>query len=311
MTAAVIDLGTNTFHLIIVELSAGDPRTLFKTNLPVKLGEGKINENIIIPEAFERGIIALKGFKKEIIKHNVEVVKAIATSAIRSAKNGLDFVNAAKAQAGIDITVINGDQEADYIYQGVNATGLIDNTSLIVDIGGGSIEFIICNPGEILWKKSYDIGAARLQQAYFKSDPISRKDQESIRLRLRTELSDLRLICDCHKPLHLIGSAGAFESFATMINDDVDIKQLKASTISISSYFQLSEKLIMSTHSERTDFKGLIKLRVDMIVIASLITNYVMEMINPEKFSVSTYDLKMGVLPTLIKHLKEPDKAFQ
>lgn len=299
MIAAVIDLGTNTFHLIIAELSDEDPRIVFKTNLPVKLGEGKINENIIIPAAFERGISALKGFKEEIDKHRVNVVKAIATSAIRSAENGQDFVIAAKEEAGIEITVIEGDQEAEYIYQGVNATGLIDLNSLIIDIGGGSTEFIICNPNGILWKKSYNIGAARLQQAYFKSDPISIADQQAIHGRLQTELEDLKAACELFKPMQLIGSAGAFESFVTMINTDQDIKKLNSTSIDLAGYLELSRKLITSTHAEREKFEGLITLRVDMIVIAALITNYVLEMIHPEKLSVSTYDLKMGVLSTL------------
>lgn len=299
MKAAVIDLGTNTFHLIIAELSESEPNILFKTNLPVKLGEGKINENIIIPAAFERGILALKGFKEEIDKHNVEVVKAIATSAIRSADNGQAFVKEAKEQAGIEITVIDGNQEAEYIYQGVNATGLIEVNSLIIDIGGGSTEFIICNPEGVLWKKSYNIGAARLQQAYFKSDPISLNDQQAIQGKLQTELEDLRTACERFKPLQLIGSAGAFESFVTMINGNQDIKQSKSAAINITRYLELSNKLITSTHAKREKFEGLITLRVDMIVIAALITNYILQMIQPEKLSVSTYDLKMGVLATL------------
>jgi exopolyphosphatase/guanosine-5'-triphosphate,3'-diphosphate pyrophosphatase len=299
MTAAVIDLGTNTFHLIIAELSDEGPKILFKTSLPVKLGEGRINDNIIIPEAFERGLTALEGFKKEIDKHSVQVVKAIATSAIRSADNGQDFVDAARNRAGINITVIDGDQEAAYIYEGVNATGVIDRTSLIMDIGGGSTEFILCNSEQVLWKKSYNIGAARLQQAYFKSDPISPEEQHAIYKRLNAELKDLKEVCETYKPLQLVGSAGAFESFVTMINSDVDIKQLKTTTIDINSYFELSKKLIESTHTERENFEGLIKLRVDMIVIACLLTNFVLDMVNPEKLSISTYDLKMGVLSTL------------
>ena len=299
MTAAVIDLGTNTFHLIIAELSATEPNILYKTNVPVKLGEGRINDNVIIPAAFERGITTLKEFKQEIEKHQVDVVKAIATSAIRSAENGQDFVKAAREQAGIEISIVDGNQEADYIYHGVKATGLINYTSLIIDIGGGSTEFILCNPTEVLWKKSYNIGAARLQQAYFKSDPISLEEQEQIRQRLETELIDLRTACQKYNPVQLISSAGAFESFAIMLNEQEDLKLLKSSPIALTSYQDLSKKLITSSHEERKNFKGLIALRVDMIVIASLLTNYVLDTIKPEKFSVSTYDLKMGVLATL------------
>src|SRR5215217_7922611 len=119
MKAAVIDLGTNTFHLIIANLSNNDINILFKTNEPVRLGEGRINDNMIIPEAFERGINTLKKFKEEIDRHNVDVVKAVATSAIRSAANGADFIRAAKKDAEIKINIATGDEEADYIFNGV------------------------------------------------------------------------------------------------------------------------------------------------------------------------------------------------
>lgn len=87
MIAAVIDLGTNTFHLVIAKITADGIQVIYKTNLPVKLGEGRINDNIIIPEAYARGLQALQGFNREIEKYQVDVVKAIATSAIRSAAN--------------------------------------------------------------------------------------------------------------------------------------------------------------------------------------------------------------------------------
>jgi len=96
MKAAVIDLGTNTFHLIIAEISATNVQIIYKTNVPVRLGQGRINENIIIPEAFERGVETLKNFKQKIDKYQVQQTLAIATSAVRSAANGSDFVDAAK-----------------------------------------------------------------------------------------------------------------------------------------------------------------------------------------------------------------------
>ncbi len=157
MKAAVIDLGTNTFHLIIAECQGSDVQVLYKTNVPVRLGQGRINENVIIPEAFERGIRTLKDFKLEIDRHQVAVTRAIATSAVRSADNGQDFVDAAKL-AGIEIEVISGDQEAAYIFEGVKATGTINGTSLIMDIGGGSTEFIICDEKGLIWKKATTSG---------------------------------------------------------------------------------------------------------------------------------------------------------
>nr|WP_199075467.1 exopolyphosphatase [Pedobacter sp. ASV19] len=299
MRAAVIDLGTNTFHLIIADLS-NRINVVYKTNSPVKLGEGKINENIIIPEAFERGLQTLISFAEEIKNQQVDVVRATATSAVRSAANGADFVKAAKLRAGIDIEVISGEEEAGYIFMGVQATGVIVEPSLIMDIGGGSTEFILCNPEQVLWKKSYNIGAARLMQAYFKSDPISEADKNIILDHLENTLRELKEACAAHQPLALIGSAGAFETFATLLLKDVEVKEIASCTLPMAAYKKLAAELIASTHEERAGMKGLIPLRVDMIVLAAILTNYVINEIGLEKLSLSTYDLKMGVLQSLL-----------
>lgn len=301
MKAAVIDLGTNTFHLIIADLEANNGELIYKTNLPVRLGEGRLNDNIIIPEAFERGLLGLEGFAATIKEYDVAVVKATATSAIRSASNGADFVKAAKSKAGIDITIIDGDTEAAYIYKAVQATGLIQDTTLVMDIGGGSTEFIICTSETIRWKKSYNIGAARLMQAFFKSDPISEDDKSAIYHHLAKETEALLQQCEAFKPVNLIGSAGAFESFAgmLMIQNNKPAKDIKSGKIDFMQYLQLAEKLIASTHEQRTHMAGLIPLRVDMIVIASLLVNFVLENTRIKQLSLSTSDLKMGVLATL------------
>lgn len=299
MRAAVIDLGTNTFHLIIAELTtSGSIDIIFKTNSPVKLGEGRINENIIIPDAFERGIHTLKQFKVEIEKYGATMVKAIATSAIRSAVNGVDFIAAAKAQAGIEIEVITGDQEAQYIYEGVKSTGAIEGISLIMDIGGGSTEFIICNCHALVWKQSFNIGASRLMQAYFNSDPINKEDRLKIETHLDDILDELKTACSIYRPTQLIGSAGAFETFAALTLKE-DLEMIKFKTIPFESYQELSAQLIASTHQERDQIPGLIKLRVDMIVMAAILTNYVLKTCDIQQIKLSTYDLKMGVLSTL------------
>jgi exopolyphosphatase/guanosine-5'-triphosphate,3'-diphosphate pyrophosphatase len=296
MKAAVIDLGTNTFHLIIADITPAGVEVIYKTNVPVRLGEGRINENVIIPEAFERGIQTLETFSAEIDKQGVAMTRAIATSAVRSSANGADFVASAANRARINIEVISGEDEAAFIFNGVKATGVISDTSLIMDIGGGSTEFIICNAESYLWKKSYNIGAARLLQAYFHSDPVSTADRSAIIQRLTRELPDLITACAAHQPKVLIGSAGAFETFATMLLKDINVKNISSASLDIDAYKSLAGKLISSSHAERAAMPDLIPLRVDMIVIAALITNYVLEQTGLQSISLSTYDLKMGVL---------------
>lgn len=292
MRLAVIDLGTNTFHLLIGE---GVDKILYKSTVPVLLGQGRINQHMIIPEAMERGIRTLSAFKAVIDTYNVDAIKAVATSAVRSAENGQEFVRKA-AETGINIEVISGETEAGYIFSGVMATGLIRQTTLVMDIGGGSTEFIICNPQGALWKKSYNIGAARLMQAFFHSDPLSEAEHQSIIAHLDHALPDLKAACAQYKPSLLVGSAGAFESFAALLNDGNEISNVAAASLDIDRYKALSQHLISATHSERANMKGLISLRVDMIVIAAIITDYILAQMNIQQLSLSAYDLKWGVL---------------
>ncbi len=304
MRVAVIDLGTNTFHLLIAETAANQPEILYKANVPVKLGESRINENIIIPEAFERGINCLKDFSKTIADYRVDKLRATATSAVRSAENGKDFVNAVNERAGIKIEIISGNEEAEFIYRGVKLSGAIQEPSLIMDIGGGSVEFILCDIEKLIWKKSYNIGAARLMQHFFKSDPLSDTDKQHILFHIQEQLEDLFEICEKYKPQILIGSAGAFETFAELLagkqHQRIAIDRLKTYLFNYDDYIELALKLINSTHQQRVEMPGIIPLRVDMIVIAALITNYVLGRAKINRLTLSTYDLKMGVLASMM-----------
>ncbi len=304
MRVAVIDLGTNTFHLLIAETAEKELKILYKTNVPVKLGEGRINDNIIIATAFERGINCLRDFSNTIAKYQGHKIRATATSAVRSAENGNDFVDAVKEQTGITIETISGDAEAALIYEGVKLSGAITDLSLIMDIGGGSVEFILCDAEKLIWKKSYNIGAARLMQQFFKSDPINDGDKNAILFHIQNQLTDLFEICEKHQPKVLIGSAGAFETYAELVirknNLKTDINNTKIFEFNFDDYVEIAGKLLNSTHKERSEMPGIIPLRVDMIVIAALITNYVLGRAKINQLTLSTYDLKMGVLASLI-----------
>lgn len=296
MRIAAIDLGTNTFHLIIAETANNGFNVIYKTNHPVKLGEDITKENKIITTAFERGLSCLKIFKATLDEYKVDKLRAVATSGVRSATNGQHFIDVVKEETAITIDVIDGNQEAELIYEGVKFSGAITNKSLIIDIGGGSTEFIFCDDKQYYWKKSFDIGAARLMQKFFKSDPISKVDKQAINEHLTNTLAELITYGKTFNANTLIGSAGAFETFTSMLNPAVDIKNIAKTTFAIADYKNLSAKLISATHLERQAMPNLIPLRVDMIVMATIITNYVLEALNITNVAVSTYDLKMGVL---------------
>lgn len=310
MRIAILDLGTNTFHLLITSVNAkGEWKKVFKSKKAVKLGEGAIHKNEIAPVPFKRGIRALLHYKKIIDIHKPEKVFAFATSAIRSAKNGGEFVKAIHENTGIEVTVISGSKEAELIYFGVRQCfDLGTSPSLIMDIGGGSTEFIIANSKEIFWKQSYNIGAARLLELFAPSDPIQTVEIKKTEAFLSKELSSLIVAVESYKPVKLIGSSGSFDTYAEMIGHHFYKKNVirNANTyhFNMDEYFHLHQKILFSTTAQRNKMKGLVKMRVDMIVLASICTAFVLRKTGIKEMSMSKYALKEGALYKVISDLE-------
>ena len=301
---AILDLGTNTFQLLIANIIDNKPVLVSEESIAVKLAEGGIEKGYISEAAFNRGLSALKQFKKSIDKYQVKLVRAAATSALRSASKGAEFLGKIRSETGIVPEIISGEREAELIYQGVKAAiNIGDEKCLIIDIGGGSVEFIICNQEEIFWKRSYDIGAARLMEQFHHSDPISEADINKLNLYLGSILSELKTQTKIHKPELLIGSAGAFETFATLIDP-----QFKPSftnpeiKIELSDFAGVSKLILKSSHAERSSNPAIIPVRVDMIIMATLITKYVLNQFAFKALKLSTYSLKEGLLFEFIKN---------
>ncbi|RKR82711.1 exopolyphosphatase/guanosine-5'-triphosphate,3'-diphosphate pyrophosphatase [Mucilaginibacter gracilis] len=301
---AVMDLGTNTFHLMIARVTDGHFTQIARDHEPVKLGEGGINKGFIQQNAFDRGLATMHRFSLQIKQYNIQRVKAIATSALRSAKNGQAFIDNVKEQTGIEIEIIDGLQEATYIYQGVKASGaLTDDKALIMDIGGGSVEFIICTNNTMLWKQSFEIGAARLIERFHQVDPIPHQSITALHNYLGESLQPLFEAAQGITVNKLIGSAGAFETFAEVIELETqpafDVKDIKTYNFDIDHLVRITDVLIASSNKQRQAMKGIISLRVDMIVAASIITRYVMQKLDIKQVSMSTYSLKEGVMAGL------------
>ena len=300
---AILDLGTNTFHLLIADIRNNYiPEIVYQETIAVKLGEGGISKGYISDEAIERGIKALVKYKLCIDKFHPDQIKSAATAAIRSASNGGAFIEKVKKITGIELEIIDGDLEAELIYKGVRAAVKIEMNSLIIDIGGGSVELIICDKVKILWKKSYPIGAAWLMDQFHHSNPISQSEVEKLYRYLDQNLADLKEQLHIYKPELIIGSAGAFESFAKMQDAGFKPTFVKPEFIlDIEKFHGISNMLITSTHEQRLQMPQLIPVRVDMIVVASLLIKYILKICEPTALKVSAYSLKEGILFGLVK----------
>lgn len=298
---AIIDLGTNTFNLLFAEKSSDDGwrpvKVLRKT---VKLGKGGLRHGIIAPAAFQRGLKALVGFSELIRRYDPGTTIALATSGIRSTSNGTEFIRQVHRHTGIRIKTITGEQEAGLILDGVRQT-LPDDIGkvLIMDIGGGSTEFIIADKKKTYWKRSFAIGVSRLRERFEPSDTITKTELVAVTDHLQCELLPLFQALEIHKPSSLVGASGSFESFSAMIAAQHGQKDMLSGSgfipISKKSLTSLHRRLIHSDSAQRRRMKGLVSMRMDMIVIASISTDVVLKAFPFKKIHATAYALKEGV----------------
>lgn len=303
MRIAVIDAGTNVFHLLIVEKSEQGFQKVFKIKESVRLGENGITTNSISQKSFERGVDVFKKFKIYCNTHHVDKIIATGTAALRLAKNANDFISTVEVETGIEIKIISGDNEAELIWNGVrHALNIGLDKVIIIDIGGGSVEFIIANQAEIFWKQSLDIGVALLIEKYKIADPVAIADIENIESYLGKIMQDVLVACAQHQPKMIIGSSGSFDTFAALIgyqfyNSDV-LHNQTSYTYKLADYTKIHQQLLNSTQQQRLAMKGMLPIRADMILMASILLNYFIVKLNIAEMKLSTYALKEGMMYT-------------
>lgn len=311
MKVAVIDMGTNTFHLIIVEVQKDDFRIVFREKTAVKIGEKGINHGMITDEAIVRALKALHRFNEVIEEEKVEQVFATATSAIRNARNGEDLVKQIKKETGIETRIISGLEEAEFIYYGVKkALRIGSEPALIMDIGGGSIEFIIGSEEEIFWKQSFEIGGQRMVEKFQRHDPMLKEEKLELKDYLESNLVELFEEVERYKPKTLIGSSGTFDTLSDIYRLKDDMEKAPDTTeypLTLTAFDQIFQELLIKTKDERLQIPGMIPLRVDMIVVACVLIDYIIDKLSIQDIRVSAYALKEGVLLNTLHSLKKQE----
>lgn len=297
----IIDLGTNTFHLLVAERVDSQYTIIYQNRVPAKVGMGGINQNIITEEGVERAIKAISDFQTTLKEMGVEKVMAFGTSALRSSNNGNEVIQKIKNATGIETKIISGEEEAELIYLGVRAAvKLGKEKSLIVDIGGGSVEFIIGNDQEIFWKHSFDIGAQRLLEKFQKHDPISSEEIKMLDQFFDSSLQPLLTQLGVHLPKTLVGSSGTFDTLSDIYCSRNNIQQQSPETpLTIVAFYEIFEELIVKNRPQRMKIAGMIEMRVDMIVVACCLIDFLLKRHSFSAIRVSSYSLKEGVLATL------------
>ena len=313
MNLAIIDMGTNTFHLLLVKVENETFDIFHKEKIAAKIGANGINQRNINDDAIDRCLTALKSFKQQIDSAHIHEIYAFATSAIRNAKNQQFLMQKIKKEVGIEPRIISGMEEASFIHYGVCAALNIDTERcLIMDIGGGSVEFIISKGLEPIWMKSFEIGGQRMMEEFHKNDPITTSEISTIKSYLEINLQPLFKACDLYGPKTLIGSSGSFETLSEIYQRKMNRYAQEKETelpISQNGMLQILKEIIAKKKEERLLIPGMIELRVDMIVIASLLIEFILKKTRLKTTRISSYAMKEGALLQIIKSHKNEAKT--
>lgn len=306
---AALDLGTNSFHVLLVDIYPdGRFRTVDKLKEMVHLSEGGM-KNQLSEAAMDRGISALKKIKILCESQGVERLLAYATSAIREAENGGEFIQRMIDDVQIKALAISGSREADLIGQAVqHAVSFGDETVLMVDIGGGSVEFIIGTNTEIFYTVSKKIGAARMAAHFVEHDPITKDEIKALRNHFEEELTDLFEILKDYTIKTIVGSSGTMENIAAMIASQQSITAsvtLNELTYSTKEYQTFHEKFIGLNRKKRLKQKGLEDKRVDIITPGLVLLQLLMQKIGIEQVKISESALREGIVLDYIKKEKK------
>lgn len=290
---AVIDLGTNTFNLLIADVSVDEIEVVHSEKDGVALGMGGLSDGVLRKESILRALKTLTHFNKMCDVHYVDEIRAFGTSAIRSAINGKDFIQLVSKETGIEVKIISGEDEARLIYQGVKWSYVFEEPTMIMDVGGGSTEFIFANKEEILDLVSLNIGVSRIFQDLELSDPFTKEDILKVIEWLEARASKFLEGKRCNV---LVGASGCFETFYEMINKKSFPSVKNAIELPFEELIENLEWIISSNQTQRDLHPHIIPIRRKMAAIAAVKTNWIIQKLGINKVIVSPCSLKEGVL---------------
>ncbi len=289
---AALDLGSNSFHLLIVEVDGrGRVQVVDRAKKMVRLGAGTLRDGVIAPEAFERGLEALRELAAKAALHRPVALVAVGTSALREASNGPDFVAAARHVTGIDVRLIDGLDEARLIYlgarQALDLSG--DRRVALFDVGGGSTEAILGGDDECLYATSMKIGTLRLRDRWPCSDPVTDAERRIMadwcRLVLAASVRNLKDLSFDFVAL----TSGTALALAKLGGDD----KLRLSLQALRTW---EERLAAATSEERVSTWGVDPGRADTIVQGAIILRTILELAGVDEALVCSAALREGIV---------------
>ncbi|MFI6413776.1 exopolyphosphatase [Streptomyces sp. NPDC050585] len=295
---AAIDCGTNSIRLLVADIDpeAGTLVDLDRRMTIVRLGQGVDRTGRLAPEALERTFAACREYAAAIKELGAERVRFVATSASRDAENREDFVRGVMDILGVEPEVITGDQEAEFSFTGATKELRGSNEYLVVDIGGGSTEFVV-GTGHVEAARSVDIGCVRLTERHVRHDPPTEDEVAAIRADVRAAIALAEETVPVREARTLVGLAGSVTTVAALALGlgEYDSAAIHRSRIPYERVAEVSARLRSLTHDERAAYPVIHPGRVDVIVAGALVLEEIMTHVAAQEVVVSEHDILDGI----------------
>jgi exopolyphosphatase/guanosine-5'-triphosphate,3'-diphosphate pyrophosphatase len=300
MALATIDIGSNSIRLLIGEVNEGNIMPLVYEREATRLASRISETDRLKEEAMDSTIEVLKKFQESIDKHDVTDIRVLGTSALREAGNSNEFLKSIKDETGIDVEVVTGDDEASLTARGVASTVKDCPSALVMDIGGGSTEFVFISEDNIIDKNTLPFGVVKLYEDHVSSDPPSDEDLRSLNKAVDDISSKIwyRFERKLETGTVLLATAGTATTLAC-IDMGIDISDWQKAhlhKLQIKMLRKMAVSLLSLPASERSKTKGLEPERADLIIPGILLTIKVMSTLGFKEMVISNYGLMEGAL---------------
>ena len=301
MKVAALDLGTNTFLCLIVEGNKNGITKVHKDLMQVvRLGQGVGETGAFHPDALVRARQCLTEFKKEIDAQKVDKILAMATSAARDAKNGEELFKIGK-DLGIPIEIIPGEDEARITYQGATAGGADSSKiSLVLDVGGGSTEYIVGQGEKILFGESLNIGAVRLTEKHIKSQPVPENEKQAVKEHIQKEIARILPEIKKNKVEQIVAVAGTPTAIVAIEVGGFDEKKVDGHFLSrerLQHWVNEFANTTVEVKKEKYQLGG----RADIIFVGASILLATVEALSLPGMIVSTKGVRYGVALEILR----------
>jgi exopolyphosphatase/guanosine-5'-triphosphate,3'-diphosphate pyrophosphatase len=297
MRVAAIDCGTNSIRLLIADISGANFREVARDMEIVRLGQGVDKTGQFHPDAIERTLAAVDKYAFEISRRGAERIRFCATSATRDATNRDLFIGGVKERLGIEPEVISGEEEARLSFMGATKE-LSDSLGpfLVVDIGGGSTEFVLGNRS-VIAARSVNIGCVRMTERHFSSDPASASEIAAARADIQSAIATAAEVVDIRAAKSLVAVAGTATTVAAaaLSLPQYDRYSIHLSRISAAQTHEVSEMFLKMSRVDRAALGYMHPGRVDVIGAGSLVLDEIIKATGVKEFIASESDILDGI----------------